>query len=153
MKPPCKMAHEAAQPGTADSRFLTSERTVVGIVTAVDVAGKDRQDSILTVMTKDVLMVDPRMLVSHLSRMLVWEGFELVPIVERHKLVGVVSRQDIIKAFQQTQKQPHVGETIDNLVMSGFKLEKWTEEKGTEQEERKGTKVKQGLANGEITRL
>jgi len=107
------------------SRFPVVDQNgaVVGIVTAVDVAGKDPQASILSVMTKNVLMVEPRMLVSHLSRLLVWEGFELVPIVERRKLVGVVSRQDIIKAFQQTQKQPHVGETIDNLVMSGFKLE------------------------------
>jgi len=144
----------AAQTGYSRFPVLDQNGAVVGIVTAVDVAGKDRQDSILTVMTKDVLMVDPRMLVSHLSRLLVWEGFELVPIVERHKLVGVVSRQDIIKAFQQTQKQPHVGETIDNLVMSGFKLEEWTEEKGAEQEGKKGAKGEAGIKlSGEITRF
>jgi predicted transcriptional regulator len=114
---------------TGHSRFPVVDKNmmVVGMVTAVDVASADRQASILSVMTKDVLMVEPRTLLTHLSRVLVWEGFELVPIVKGKKLVGVVSRQDILAAFQQTQKQPHVGETVDNLVMSGFKLEDWVE--------------------------
>ncbi|MDD2211766.1 MAG: DRTGG domain-containing protein [Clostridia bacterium] len=112
---------------TGHSRFPVVDKNmmVVGMVTAVDVTSADRQASVLSVMTKDVLMVEPRTLLTHLSRMLVWEGFELVPIVKGKKLVGVVSRQDILAAFQQTQKQPHVGETVDNLVMSGFKLEDW----------------------------
>ncbi|MDD2432930.1 MAG: DRTGG domain-containing protein [Clostridia bacterium] len=114
---------------TGHSRFpvLDKNMMVVGMVTAVDVAGAEREASILSVMTKDVLMVEPRTLLTHLSRVLVWEGFELVPIVKGKKLVGVVSRQDILAAFQQTQKQPHVGETVDNLVMSGFKLTDWKE--------------------------
>jgi predicted transcriptional regulator len=111
---------------------------VVGIVAAVDVAGKGLKTSILSVMTKDVLMVDKQTLVTHLARVLLWEGVELVPIVEDGKLSGVVSRQDILKSFQQAQKQPRIGETIDNLVMSGFTLDEWTE----------GTKI-----SGEITQF
>lgn len=125
---------------TGHSRFpvVDPNMKVVGIVTAVDVAGIDRKASILTAMSKDVLTVERHTLVSHLSRLLLWEGFELVPILEEGKLVGVVSRQDILKAFQQAQKQPQVGETVDNLVMSGFKLEEWEE----------GTKI-----SGEITQF
>jgi len=125
---------------TGHSRFpvVDANMKVVGIVTAVDVAGVDRRASILSAMTKDVLTVERHTLVTHLSRLLLWEGFELVPIVEDGKLIGVVSRQDILKAFQQAQKQPQVGETVDNLVMSGFKLEEWEE----------GTKIA-----GEITQF
>lgn len=131
--------YEMAQ-ATGHSRFPVLDRNmkVVGMITAVDVAGIDRTASILSLMTKDVLMVDRQTLVSHLSRVLLWEGFELVPIVENGKLAGVVSRQDILKAFQQAQKQPHVGETVDNLVMSGFSLDEWDE----------GTKL-----SGEITQF
>jgi len=120
--------HRMAQT-TGHSRFPVVDQNmmVIGIVTAVDVAGIDRNASILSVMTKGVLKVERRTLLTHLSRVLLWEGFELVPIVEEGRLVGVVSRQDILAAFQQVQKQPHVGETVDNLVMSGFKLEKWEE--------------------------
>ncbi len=114
---------------TGHSRFPVVDQNmmVVGIITAVDVAGMDKDTSVLSLMTSDVLKVEARMLVTHLSRVLLWEGFELVPIVKKGRLIGVVSRQDILQAFQQMQKQPQVGETIDNLVMSGFKLEKWEE--------------------------
>lgn len=120
---------------TGHSRFPVVDQNgvVVGIVSAVDVAGSEPETSISAVMTGDVLTVDRKTLVTHLSRLLVWEGFELVPIVSEEKLLlGVVSRQDILQAFQQTQKQPQFGETIDNLTLSGFKLVEW--EKGVKLE-------------------
>lgn len=111
---------------TNHSRFpvVDQNKKVVGIVTAVDVAGAERGASIISVMTKDPFAAEKKTLVTHLSRSLLWEGFELVPIVEEDgRLVGVVSQQDILKAFQQTQKNPIAGETVDNLVMSGFTLD------------------------------
>lgn len=113
---------------TGHSRFpvIDQNGVVVGIVSAVDVAGTDSNATILSVMTVDVLTTGPKTLVTHLSRVLVWEGFELVPVVDEEKhLLGIVSRQDILKAFQQTQRQPQVGETVDNLTLSGFKLGEW----------------------------
>ncbi|KJS23620.1 MAG: transcriptional regulator [Clostridiaceae bacterium BRH_c20a] len=119
--------HELAQ-RSGHSRFPVVDHNgvLVGIVSAVDAAGADPDASILAVMTADVLTAGPKTLVTHLSRVLVWEGFELVPVVDDEKhLIGVVSRQDILKAFQQTQRQPQVGETVDNLTLSGFKLGEW----------------------------
>jgi len=119
--------HKLAQE-TGHSRFPVADANgvLVGIVSAIDVAGVEASTSISAVMKADVLTAQPKTLVTHLSRLLVWEGFELVPVIDEEKhLVGVVSRQDILKAFQQTQKQPQFGETIDNLTLSGFKLSDW----------------------------
>jgi predicted transcriptional regulator len=80
-------------------------------------------------MDTDMLVASPDSLVSHISRLLVWEDSDMIPVVDDdRKLVGVVNRQDIIQALQQTQKQPQFGETVDNLTLSGFKLGESTEE-------------------------
>jgi predicted transcriptional regulator len=61
--------------------------------------------------------------------LLVWENTDLIPVVDDDNLLmGVVNRQDIIQALQQTQKQPQFGETVDNLTLSGFKLGDTVEE-------------------------
>ena len=97
------MWHELSQK-TGHSRFpvVDQNSVVVGIVSAVDVAGVDPETSVLSVMTSAVLTAGPKTLVTHLSRVLVWEGFELVPVVDDDKrLLGVVSVYS--KAFQQAQ--------------------------------------------------
>ncbi len=110
---------------TGHSRFpvIDSHNKVVGIITAIDVAGKSKKEIIDKVMNKNVLTTKPNNLVTHLSRLLIWESFELIPVTDDdNNLLGVVSRQDILNSFQQLQKQPQFGETIDNLTLSGFKL-------------------------------
>jgi predicted transcriptional regulator len=55
--------------------------------------------------------------------MMVWEGIELLPVVdEANKLEGIVSRQDVLKALQMIQRQPQVGETIDDIVTNQLVL-------------------------------
>lgn len=110
---------------TGHSRFpvIDNHHKVVGIITAIDVAGKSKKEIIDNVMNKNVLTTKPNNLVTHLSRLLIWESFELIPVTDDdNNLLGVVSRQDILNSFQQLQKQPQFGETIDNLTLSGFKL-------------------------------
>ena len=107
------------------SRFpvVNGEMSLLGMVTPLDVTGMSDNIPLGEIMSTDTLTSSPDHLVSHLSRLLVWEDCELVPVVgEKRQLMGVVSRQDIIQALQQTQKQPQFGETVDNLTLSGFKL-------------------------------
>ena len=110
---------------TGHSRFpvVDDKNKVAGIITAIDVAGKSKREIINNIMNKNVLTTRPNNLVTHLSRLLVWESFELIPVTDdENNLLGVVSRQDILNSFQQLQKQPQFGETVDNLTLSGFKL-------------------------------
>lgn len=115
---------------TGHSRFpvVDDKNKVSGIITAIDVAGKNKEDLINNIMNKNVLTTRPNNLVTHLSRLLVWESFELIPVTDDdNNLLGVVSRQDILNSFQQLQKQPQFGETVDNLTLSGFKLGEYEE--------------------------
>lgn len=109
---------------TGFSRFpvVDSEGVLYGLVTARDITDTTPSIPISDVMIKKPITVKKDDLVSYLARLLVWESVELVPVIEGEKLIGVVSRQDIIEALQSLQKQPQFGETYDNTVMSGFSL-------------------------------
>ena len=46
---------------------------------------------------------------------------EVLPVVDDyHRLEGIISRQDVLKALQMIQRQPQVGETIDDIVTNQF---------------------------------
>ena len=109
---------------TGYSRFpvVDNEGNLRGLVTARDITNTSYGTPISEVMVLNPLTVKKEDLVGYLARLLVWESIELVPVVDEEKLVGVVSRQDIIEALQSLQKQPQFGETFDNTVMSGFSL-------------------------------
>lgn len=115
---------------TGHSNFpvINGEDKLLGLVTPMSVTGLSNNMPISEIMDTEMLTAGPQNLVSHISRLLVWENTDLIPVVDdNERLVGVVNRQDIIQALQQTQKQPQFGETVDNLTLSGFKLGDSTE--------------------------
>ncbi len=109
--------------GHSNFPVINGDNNLLGVVTPLAVTGMSGNMPISEVMDTDMLTARPDSLVSHISRLLVWEDCDMIPVVtEENRLVGVVNRQDIIQALQQTQKQPQFGETVDNLTLSGFKL-------------------------------
>jgi len=104
---------------TTHTRFpvINEKKRVCGMVTSKDVIGKDENVNIQTIMSKKLIVVKEKTSLAYVAHLMVWEGIELVPVVdESRKLRGIVSRQDVLKALQQIQRQPQVGETIDNIV-------------------------------------
>ncbi|GEL07348.1 CBS domain-containing protein [Salisediminibacterium halotolerans] len=92
-----------------------------GMITAKDVIGVDPSVSIEKVMTKHPISVTSHTSVASAAHMMVWEGIELLPVIDSSKkLTGVISRQDVLKALQMIQRQPHVGDTIEDLVTRHF---------------------------------
>lgn len=114
--------HELSQK-TSHSRFpvVDGEMIVVGMITAVDVAGAEMKTSVVEVMNPKPFVVGRDDSVTHISRIMVWEGWEIAAVVDQGKLIGIISLQDVIEAYQQVQKQPQFGETVDNLILSGFR--------------------------------
>ena len=104
---------------TTHSRFpvVDSHMKVQGMVTAKDIIEQEAFVSIEKVMTKNPITVSPKTSLTSASHMMIWEGIEMIPVVDDYqRLQGIISRQDILKALQMTQRQPQVGETIDDII-------------------------------------
>jgi predicted transcriptional regulator len=104
---------------------LDSEKRVVGIVTLKDMPIEEVKDDdfINKYMTKDIITVTPKTTAAYAAHIMGWESIDLCPVVDGRKLVGIVSRHDVIKALQYISRQPQVGETIEDLVLKNFEFD------------------------------
>ncbi len=110
---------------TRHSRFPVVDRNlkVQGMVTSKDIMGHDPETPIEKIMTKSPMTVRGKTSVASSSHMMVWEGIEVLPVIDdSNKLEGIISRQDVLKALQMIQRQPQVGETIDDIVTNQLVL-------------------------------
>ena len=76
------------------------------------------------IMTPNPVTVGPKTTIAYAAHIMIWEGIELLPVIENKKLVGIVTNQDVIKALQYMRNQPQVGETLEDMVLSGFESKK-----------------------------
>jgi predicted transcriptional regulator len=105
---------------TNHSRFpvVDSNLKVNGMVTGKDVLGVDRSFLIEKIMTKNPITVSELTSVASAAHMMIWEGIEVLPVVDEYqRLKGIISRQDVLKALQVIQRQPQVGQTLDDSVI------------------------------------
>ena len=73
-------------------------------------------------MTQHPITVNGKTSVASAGHSMIWEGIDLMPVVtDGGILEGIISRQDVLKAFQMTQRQPQQGETIDDIVKNQMK--------------------------------
>ncbi|MGG1519639.1 DRTGG domain-containing protein [Paenibacillus oryzisoli] len=117
---------------TGYSRFPVVDEwnRIIGVVTSKDMVGAHTLQTVDKLMTRNPLTVTPQTSVASAAHMMVWEGIELLPVVDgNRKILGVLNRSDVLKAMQYIQKQPQNGETFEDLIWSG--LEEVRDEKGT----------------------
>ena len=104
---------------------VDSDMKVVGIVTLKDMPINDINDEefITKYMSKNLITVTPKTTVAYAAHIMAWEGIDMCPVVDGRKLIGIVSRYDVIKALQYISRQPQVGETIEDLVLKNFEFD------------------------------
>ncbi|WP_066292473.1 CBS domain-containing protein [Bacillus sp. FJAT-29937] len=110
---------------TNHGRFPVVDKNskVIGMVTSKDIMGHDPDTQIDKLMTKNPMTVGKQTSVASSSHMMVWEGIEVLPVVDdSNRLEGIITRQDVLKALQMIQRQPQVGETIDDIVTNQLVL-------------------------------
>jgi predicted transcriptional regulator len=112
---------------TGVSRFAIVDEwnRVIGMVASKDFIGAAKEQTLDKIMTRNPLTVNPHTSVTSAAHMMVWEGIELLPVVDnKGKLIAVINRQDVLKALQYIQKQPQIGETFEDLILMGFEEHK-----------------------------
>ena len=98
---------------------------LVGIVTSRDIIGKTDDEKIEKVMTRNPITVTENTSVAAAAHSMIWEGIDLLPVVnEAGEFIGIVTREDVLRSFQTAQRQPHQGETIDDIVKKQMKVVK-----------------------------
>lgn len=103
---------------------VDKQMNVVGIVTIKDLPnGNDEETTVGKLMSREPITVTDKTTVSYTAHIMGWEGIEFCPVVDGKKLVGVVGRQNVIKALQYAARQPQVGETLEDLILKNFKYE------------------------------
>lgn len=108
---------------TGLSRFPVVDEwnRVVGIITSKDIVGASADQTIEKLMTRNPRVVQLQTSLASAAHKMVWEGIELLPVVDRNrKLIGAISRQDVLRTMQYVQQQPQTGETFEDLIWSTF---------------------------------
>ena len=109
---------------TTHTRFpvLDDDGRLVGMITSKDVVNVDKDTKIESIMTKKPTTVKGETSLAYVAHLMVWEGIEVIPITNMlNELEGLVSRQDVLKALNEMQRQPQVGETIHDVISRGLK--------------------------------
>lgn len=114
---------KAAAESSGHSRFpiVDEWNRVIGMITSKDIVGSGPEQTLDKLMTRSPLTVHLRTSVATAAHLMIWEGIELLPVVDgNRKLIGVISRNDVLKVMQYIQRQPQVGETFEDLVWAAF---------------------------------
>ncbi|MBA1354011.1 MULTISPECIES: DRTGG domain-containing protein [Staphylococcus] len=104
---------------TGHSRFpvIDEHWRLVGIITSKEIIKMEDKDTLAHFMTKSPLNVQLSTTVANCAHMMIWEGIELLPVISpSKKLIGVITRKDVLTAMQLLSRQPQVGETINDQV-------------------------------------
>src|SRR5260370_24021633 len=90
---------------------VNNDHVVVGVVTEYDVIGKEGQ-TVGEIMTRGVISVTPDTDLEEVSHILVHQRIKRLPVIDQGKLVGIVSRADLVKEVALRWVCPVCGEMV-----------------------------------------
>lgn len=108
---------------TGHSRFpiVDEWNRVIGMMTYKDMLGADAQQTIEKLYTRSPLTVTLQTTLATAAHTMVWEGVELLPVVDRsRKLIAVVTRREVLNALRDARQETQLGETFVDLIWNGF---------------------------------
>lgn len=120
-----ELEHLSQASGHHHFPIIDDEGVVVGVITVKDVIGQDETTPLGKLISRPPITTRPQMTVASAAHLMIWEGIHLIPVIDgSKKLVGVLTRKDVLKALQIMQRQPQMGNTFDDLIFSQLTMEK-----------------------------
>ncbi len=82
---------------------VNAESKIIGIITEADIISKVNKEGLLVrdIMSNDVITIDEETPVNEIAMLLTERKIKRVPVIGNDKLVGIVSRGDIVHAVAQ----------------------------------------------------
>ena len=106
------------------STVVDNELKVIGILTSKDIVNEEPDKQIKALMTKAPIVAHLNTTIATCAHLMIWEGIELLPVVSNTKeLIGIISREDVLKTMQLMSRQPQIGETIHDQIAKQISME------------------------------
>lgn len=100
---------------------LDEHMKVIGIVTLRDLQGHNDEDELINkIMNKNPICVTPKTTVAYAAHIMGWDGIKICPVIDKKKLVGVLTIEHVIRAMEFSLRQPQVAETLEDLILMNF---------------------------------
>lgn len=106
-----QVARLLAQHHISGLPVVKDDNVVVGVVTEYDVIAKAGQ-TVGEIMTQEVISVSLDTDLTEVSHLLVHEQIRRLPVLDHGKLVGIVSRADLVREVAQRWVCPVCGEVV-----------------------------------------
>jgi CBS domain-containing protein len=90
---------------------VTNDNVVVGVVTEYDVIGKEGR-TVGDIMSRGVISITLGTNLEDVSHILVHERIKRLPVLDQGRLVGIVSRADLVRMVALHWMCPVCGETV-----------------------------------------
>ncbi|SES93161.1 DRTGG domain-containing protein [Paenibacillus sp. NFR01] len=108
---------------SGEQRFAVTDEwnRVIGIVGRRDVEELNAGSSIEKAMVRSPVTAGLQTSLASAAQIMMWEGIDFLPIVDRNrKLIGSLTRREVLQSLRDVSNQPQLGETFDHLIWNGF---------------------------------
>jgi predicted transcriptional regulator len=98
-----EVAQQLSQEKISGAPVIDNEGQIIGIITQADIIGKvDREGlHVSDIMSTEVISVDDETLIGEVARIMSKHKIKRVPVMCNGKMVGIISRGDIVHAVAQ----------------------------------------------------
>ncbi len=97
---------------------VIKNKKIVGIITRKDLLSKPEETQLGLLMTAKPITIEPDMAISEAARILVTKRVRRLPVVEDHRLVGLLSVADVIHALAQLKMKEEIKDTYTSTTFA-----------------------------------